>query len=387
MDKKKIFGRLVKKTSAGILKGTKYHYKKALNKPQDLTFLVYAVTRRCNSRCIMCNIWQKETGRELTIQELNSILKDPFFASLRYVNLTGGEPFLRKDLAEIACIFGELPDLKAVQIPTNGILTDKIAETVKNILKRLPPNVYLSISVSIDGDEAIHDQIRGIKGIYSKAVTTLQHIKTIKDHRLSIGVETTVSQANIDSIESIYNRLKNISDHVGFYPAISSNSFFGNKENETVKKDSGYIQKAINFFTLLHKSEPEHAFLYDQIIKYFKTGTRSFGCLAGRKTAYLAPDGELFPCLMLEDDREYAFGNLLDKQTGNVWAGEKGRLIRKKINRNNSVCSGCTLSCDLINNLNEEFFEIVYFYLKNPRISTQLISNIKDNKVKIKNIS
>ncbi len=386
MDKKKIFGRLVKKTSAGILKGTKYHYKKALNKPQDLTFLVYAVTQRCNSRCIMCNIWQKETGRELTIQELNSILKDPFFASLRYVNLTGGEPFLRKDLAEIAGIFGELNNFSAIQIPTNGLLTNRIIETVENILQRLPPTVYLSISVSIDGDKAKHDQIRGIKGIYDNAIKTLQHMQSIKDSRLIVGVEATVSQANIHSIDEVYHHLKNLSDHVGFYPVISSNSFYGNEANKAVKKDSRYIQKAVRFFSLLRENEPEHAFYYDRMVSFLLNGSRSFKCLAGQKTAYLSSGGVLFPCLMLSDREEYFFGNLLDGKAMEAWRGVKGRLIRKKL-INNPICSQCSLSCDLINNLNEEFFEIIFFYIKNLRTSVKLLRDIKQNKIKVKNIS
>ncbi len=386
MNTKPMVSKLVSKTSKGILKGLKYHYNTSLNKPQDLTFLVYSVTRRCNSRCVMCNIWQEESSRELTLIEIENVLRNPFFLNLRYVNLTGGEPFLRKDLADIAGIFGELNNFSAIQIPTNGLLTNRIIETVENILERLPPNVYLSISVSIDGDKAKHDQIRGIKGIYDNTTKTLQYLQSIKDPRLIVGVEATVSQANIHSIDEVYHHLKTLSDHVGFYPVISSNSFYGNKTNKAVKKDSRYIQKAVRFFSLLRENEPEHAFYYDRMVSFLMNGSRSFKCLAGQKTAYLSSDGELFPCLMLSDRKEYSFGNVLDGKAMEAWRGVKGRLIRKQL-INNSICSQCSLSCDLINNLNEEFFEIILFYIKNPRTSVKLLRDIKQNKIKVKNIS
>lgn len=386
MKKKRVVSNLVGKTSKNILRGLKYHSNKVLNKPQDLTFLVYSVTRKCNSRCVMCNIWKDEYCQELTLQEIKNILCGAFFSKLKYVNLTGGEPFLRKDLAEIVSIFGELPHLKAIQIPTNGFLTQKIVETTDSILRQLSPDIYLSISVSIDGDESIHDKIRGTKGAYDKATKTLQQLQSIEDPRLIVGVATTVLRANIYSIEEIYNHLKNLSDHVGFYPAISSSSFYRNENNEAVQKDSLYIQKAIQFFSLIRDNEPEHAFYYDEIVNILQTGIRSFECLAGQKTAYLSADGELFPCLMLSDKEGYSFGSPLGGKAIEAWKGTEGSLIRKKLT-NNPVCSRCSLSCDLINNLNEEFFEMAFFYLKNPRISIKLLNDIRQNKIKSKNLS
>jgi MoaA/NifB/PqqE/SkfB family radical SAM enzyme len=68
-----------------------------LKHPYKLTF---AITNKCNLKCKTCNIWQRKPENELTFAEI-----DKFFAANNYFNwidLTGGEIFLRKDLPDIS---------------------------------------------------------------------------------------------------------------------------------------------------------------------------------------------------------------------------------------------------------------------------------------------
>ncbi len=62
-------------------------------KPVDA---VIAVTYRCNARCAMCGIWKSQPGPDLPPEVYRKLP-----SSLRDVNLTGGEPFLRDDLAAV----------------------------------------------------------------------------------------------------------------------------------------------------------------------------------------------------------------------------------------------------------------------------------------------
>src|SRR5690349_11887398 len=64
------------------------------NKPIDA---VIAVTYKCNSKCIMCNIWKEQPQNELSSHDFLKLPK-----TLKDINITGGEPFLRKDLVDIA---------------------------------------------------------------------------------------------------------------------------------------------------------------------------------------------------------------------------------------------------------------------------------------------
>jgi molybdenum cofactor biosynthesis enzyme MoaA len=119
--------------------------------------LNYAVTYRCNARCKICNTWKKYVDspenqkEELKLDEIDSIFRN---FDLTWISLTGGEPFLRNDLPDIAAIiYTHNPHIHLLTIPTNGSLPDTIFGSVERILEETEiPNMV--VSVSLDGDEA-----------------------------------------------------------------------------------------------------------------------------------------------------------------------------------------------------------------------------------------
>src|SRR3972149_1169181 len=91
-----------------------------------------SLTYRCNSRCKTCNIYSRNSD-ELSVEEYEraflSIGKSP-----HWITFSGGEPFLRRDIADICIKAYELCSPRIINIPTNGILSDKIVKDVKHIL-------------------------------------------------------------------------------------------------------------------------------------------------------------------------------------------------------------------------------------------------------------
>ena len=87
---------------------------------------VVAVTYRCNSRCIMCNIWQIKNFPEINYEEY---LKLP--SSLRDINISGGEPFLREDLVDIVRVIKRACPKAKITISTNGLFVRK---QLKNLI-------------------------------------------------------------------------------------------------------------------------------------------------------------------------------------------------------------------------------------------------------------
>ena len=94
-----------------------------------------------------------EPGDELSLEEFDRLLLDPFMRRIRWVNLTGGEPFLRKDLPDmIGLLAKRCPDLEIIAIPTNGFMPERTEEMVRRSLDLLEgTDVLLSVTVSIDG--------------------------------------------------------------------------------------------------------------------------------------------------------------------------------------------------------------------------------------------
>ncbi len=101
-------------------------YKPAL--PTVLNFMVNDI---CNSKCGMCNIWQQKKDIELTPSDLQQILENPLFAKITGVGVSGGEPTLRTDLAEMyEVICSVLPRLKGTGIITNAIKAEEVIERI-----------------------------------------------------------------------------------------------------------------------------------------------------------------------------------------------------------------------------------------------------------------
>ena len=78
-------------------------------KPQAVSL---ELSRRCIAKCVMCNIW-KTPASQLALENIDwvELLADDFFSELVELDLTGGEPFLRKDLAELVCGAARLKNL------------------------------------------------------------------------------------------------------------------------------------------------------------------------------------------------------------------------------------------------------------------------------------
>ncbi|HDI02547.1 MAG TPA: radical SAM protein, partial [Candidatus Aenigmarchaeota archaeon] len=162
-----------------------------LTEPYKLTF---AITYKCNSRCVTCGIWKKKERNELTTEEIKRIFEH---ISPAWVNLTGGEPFLRTDLREIASFAGKAYMLN---LTTNGILVDRILKVSEKISKLGFPKFV--VVVSLDGPEKIHDKIRGVKGNWKKAVETFLGLKELERKRRNFKTffGYTISKYNVGLI-------------------------------------------------------------------------------------------------------------------------------------------------------------------------------------------
>lgn len=166
--------------------------------------LIFYVTNRCNAKCKHCFYWKQlniSLGEpELTLKEIKKIVKS-LKNRLELVSLTGGEPFLRKDLYSICETFYTINDTERVNIITNGFFVDKTYNLARKLLKKFPQK-KLSVCVSIDGLEKTHDAIRGINGLFKIATKTIQKLIQLqsKYNGLLVFVITTVSKENYDDV-------------------------------------------------------------------------------------------------------------------------------------------------------------------------------------------
>ena len=130
------------------------------------------VTSRCNSLCRTCFYFDKLNSLDdLTTPQIERIsaTAPPF----RKLWLSGGEPFLREDLAEIVAMFVQSNGVRNINLPTNGLLPDKIFRTMDRMLE-LCPDVSIDLNFSLDGLANTHDSIRGVPNNFVRTLATIE---------------------------------------------------------------------------------------------------------------------------------------------------------------------------------------------------------------------
>ncbi len=167
--------------------------------------LIFFVTSRCNLLCTHCFYWEElnKKKNELTLDEIERISRS--LPNLLSVSFTGGEPYLRPDLPDIAAAFERNSNARNLQIPSNGLLVDKTIERVTQLLEKVK-RARVATGVSLDGPEEIHNTIRQHPKSFEKAVETLRELKKLKSRHpnLSVGVALTVSAANQAKLDEFY---------------------------------------------------------------------------------------------------------------------------------------------------------------------------------------
>ncbi len=173
--------------------------------------LIFFVTSKCNLLCTHCFYWEElnKPKDELGLDEIERISRS--LPNLLSLSLTGGEPYLRPDLPEIAQAFEKNSHVRNIQIPSNGLLVDRTVSRATSLLEKVR-RARVCTGVSLDGPEEIHNQIRQNPKSFERAVETLEALKKLKPHfpNLSVGVALTVSAANQARLDEFYRYVEEV---------------------------------------------------------------------------------------------------------------------------------------------------------------------------------
>jgi len=178
-------------------------WKQLSRRQQKPVHLILFITDHCNAKCGTCFYWQNlNQGESLKPDHIQKISEA--MGELVWLDISGGEPFLRKDIDQICHRFLDHNQARFINIPTNAIQTSVIERSVNGILENKNP-FRLNIAISIDGIGENHDRVRGVPGNYKKALATLEALRAIRerDERLSLSVVTTVMRSNIDDVKQL----------------------------------------------------------------------------------------------------------------------------------------------------------------------------------------
>jgi MoaA/NifB/PqqE/SkfB family radical SAM enzyme len=308
--------------------------------PLNLTF---SVSYRCNARCSTCNVWKKRVA-DLTLDEYRQLFAR-LGTSLYWATFSGGEPFLRPDLADIvlACCAACQPAI--VNIPTNGLLRKQILDGVGRMSREAPGTRFI-INFSLDGIGSRHDQLRGVPGNYAKLRETYRLLRAAKHPNVTVGIHAVVSRLNVTEIPALRAHVRAELEPDSFITEVAEERLELDTIGEDITPSADDYAPVVKDLLADIDATPAHgvaglaqAFRHE----YYQLAHRTLDeqrqvlpCYAGLASAHIAPNGDVWTCCT----RAESMGNLRDTAFDftAVWKSGRAREMRASIRRGECSC-------------------------------------------------
>lgn len=322
-----------------------------------LNELVFFVTYKCNFRCKTCfyaDTMDNSTvddGKELNIDEIRKISLS--IGKFDQLLISGGEPFLRDDLAEICEIFYLQNKINRIHLPTNGFYTEKIYDVTHKILCKCP-KIHLTVGLPLDGLQETHDKIKGVKGSFEKVIETTKRLSTLKKEfdNLSTYIITVVNKTNLNEVIELAEFVKNNLPVNGHGPSPMRGSPYEKTLLPPSYEEWNVLSKKLmeyhNYWNKKSTGNSYKNFIAGNAVRYlYKMYTRvlkgerlPFKCQAGKVVGVLESNGDVKLC-ELTDVMENVRSVNYDFRK--VWLSDKVNDMRKRI-KNCTCTHACFLS-------------------------------------------
>lgn len=324
------------------------------------SFCTYLVCDRCNARCRMCDSWRMPKGRELSPEEVATVFGR--VGALDAVRITGGEPFLRADLLDVAEAIARASSPSVLHVTTNGSFPDRIQRFARQFSK---PR-RLRVMVSFDGLASVHDQSRGRKVSFERALASVDALMGERGRGVTVSVNhTIISTASLRDHVELRELMARRGVDTQWVLAYSESSMYalprrGRRATDLVLARGYPLHPDIDPAAALEFAERELEELgrigdpaLRLVKRYYVEGlvARLAGkaapspkprCVALRSHLRLLPDGGVVVC-QFNTER---VGSLLRQSFDEVWQAAGTRSSRAWVD----ACSGCWAECEVVPN-------------------------------------
>lgn len=316
----------------------------------------------------MCHLWQSKDGpeSELSTEEWQRVLVDlrdwlgPFF-----VNISGGEPLLRKDIFDIIS-FAEQRGLRT-KISSNGMLL------TPQVCDRLVESGLSFLSISLDSMHPdTHNDLRGVPGVHERAVEALRYLRG-KNSQMVLGLAAIVMEQNYRQLPAFVDWATELGvDRILFQPIqptfaspeAQDPGWYG--KNEFWVQDAGAFSDTMQALVEMKRqgkpiwnSEGQ----LEGMAVYFRDPGLAINqgqCEVGYANFLIDPQGNVQFCYILED----VIGNVVQLRPQDVWVSSQAGAARGKIKKCRAVC---VANCYRVRNLREQA-ELFRFFVKRQLI-------------------
>ena len=317
------------------LRLTSYSY---LDKPSP-PFLVLFINSICNMKCEHCFYWTSLNQRDDLSKDEIFRLSDSL-GRIENLNLSGGEPFLRKEFGEICRKFIQTNSVKQIYVPTNGYYTEKCVAAIAEVLKEPSLDLFVA-EISLDGMPEFHDRFRVAPNSFKKAMETYDALVKLQasDPRLRIHSISTATDVNMDEIRKLttylYQRCPKMDHH-------NLAIIRGDRKNQTLRGPGlAQYEELYEYIRRLWapREQGRYGSSVEPMLQWAKVATvkedrQVVPCKAGRISGVVYANGDVGVC-----EIHKPIGNLRQKSFPEIWHSEEARALRAAIANRECHCT------------------------------------------------
>ncbi len=307
----------------------------------DLRIIQWEATIACNLKCQHCgsNAVQAVPNDQLSTKEIKDCFKEiarEVDTENVWIGVTGGEPLMRKDLFEVMRYANDLGFDWTLM--TNGVLINS------ENLEKMEESGLRTLSVSIDGFEDSHDEFRGVKGSWEKAIRGIRAAvenKAIK----KVDVMTCINSYNIEELDQLYSFLSDLG--IDSWRLMTTDLIGRAKDNLALQISNDQLIRVLNLVKNKRKDTESKLNVSWGCSGYYgpeyekEIRDHFFFCNTGINIASILFNGDIFVCTDVPRRKEFIQGNIREDSFMEVWRN-KFQNFREKTRTLGAKCNGCS---------------------------------------------
>ncbi|HEX9367544.1 MAG TPA: radical SAM protein [Vicinamibacterales bacterium] len=307
--------------------------------PGTPPFLILFINSTCNQTCEHCFYWRNLNRRDdLTVDELRRLSES--LGPIENLNLSGGEPFIRKEFGEICRTFIRNNGVREIYVPTNGTMLDRTVASLEDVFRE-PGLELFAVEFSLDGLHAYHDRFRGMKGAFERSMATYDALAELqrREPRLRLHAISTATGENLDEIRRLttylYERCPAMDHH-------NLALIRGERKNPSLHGPV-LAEYAELYRYVQHLWAPRERRRYgssvEPMLQWAKMRTAEaqaqvIPCQAGVLTGVVYSNGDVSVC-----ETHAPIGNLREKSFPEIWHSDAARALREQIAARACYCT------------------------------------------------
>lgn len=315
------------------------NYRKTLYTKPILHDLFLEVTSRCNAKCEHCgsSCGYEIPEYEISAEDIEKVLlsvSQKYDATQILLNVTGGEPLMRKDLFDVMAYANNLG--YPWGMTTNGMLIND------DIIQKMIDTNMQTISISLDGLKETHESFRKVPNSFDKIITNIQKLQKVPSIKV-VQVTTVANKKNLHELEALYQLM--LALKVKYWRVVNVDPIGRAKNNKDIllePKDYYYL------WNFIKEKRAENLIKVDYGCSHYldidlekEIRDNYFICATGIYVGSILSNGDIFVCPNVPRRKEFIQGNIKNDDFVAVWEN-KFQVFRSERRTYCSKCEGCS---------------------------------------------